>query len=82
MSERTHCFDNPQNLKRLLRVLYVICAGLFLIDLLVQRYVTYDWESFPGFHAFYGFIACVLLVLVAKQLRRIVMRDESYYENE
>ena len=33
-----------------------------------------------GFHAVYGFVACVVLVLAAKQLRRVLMRDENYYE--
>ena len=37
-------------------------------------------EGWFGFYALYGFVACVLLVLVAKQLRKILMRDEDYYD--
>jgi hypothetical protein len=28
----------------------------------------------------YGFVACVLLVLTAKALRRLLKRPEDYYE--
>ena len=33
----------------------------------------------PGFYAVFGFGACVLLVLAAKALRRLLMRPEDYY---
>ena len=33
-----------------------------------------------GFYAFFGFIACVALVLIAKQLRRVLLRREDYYD--
>lgn len=35
--------------------------------------------DFPASYAFYGFVACVTLVLVGIVLRRLVMRDENYY---
>ena len=82
MGERSHFFDEAKNLKRVLRIFYMISAGLFLMDLVFHRHVLHQWESIPGFYAIYGFVACVLLVLLAKQLRKLVMRDEDYYEHE
>jgi hypothetical protein len=38
--------------------------------------------EFPASYAIYGFIACVVLVLLGRALRRIVMRDERYYRGE
>lgn len=35
--------------------------------------------DFTASYALYGFAACVLLVLLGIVLRRLVMRDESYY---
>ena len=35
--------------------------------------------DFPASYAIYGFVSCVLLVLVGRVLRRLVMRDENYY---
>lgn len=39
------------------------------------------WLDFVGSYAIYGFVACVLLVLLGIVLRRLVMRDESYYRD-
>lgn len=82
MSARAHYFDNPRNVKRVLWIFCLLSAGLFLLDLVVHRHVTHGWESLPGFYAFFGFVACALLVVLAKRLRTLVMRDESYYEHE
>lgn len=43
-----------------------------------HSYVTID--GLPGFYAVYGFVGCVILVLLAKEMRKVVMRDERYYE--
>lgn len=59
---------------------YLICALLTLADLLVHRHVVHPWEALPGFYPLYGFIGCVVLVLVAKWLRKVLMRDEHYYD--
>ena len=33
-----------------------------------------------GFYAVYGFVACVLLVLLAKEMRKVLIRKEDYYD--
>ena len=65
---------------RLIRVFFVLSALLFLADFFVDRKIHQPAEKIPGFYAIYGFIGCVVLVLVAKQMRKVVMRDEDYYE--
>ena len=79
-AHKQHLFDKPRNVTRLLRVLYVICFVLFILDFILHRHITHQWESFTGFYAIFGFIACVTLVLIAKQLRKIVQRKEGYYD--
>ena len=89
--ERKHVFDDPKNVKRVIHGLLIACAIVFALDIvnLVQglmgwhewRHEERPWEGLPGFYAVYGFVACVLLVLAARDiLRRIVMRDEDYYD--
>ena len=80
MDKKEHIFDNPKNIKRLLRIFYVCCGLLISLDLVFHRHTVHPWEGFPGFYAFYGLIACVILVLVAKEMRKVVMRDENYYQ--
>lgn len=77
--EKQHLFDKPQNVSRLLRALYVICLLLFILDFILHRHTTHAWEDFTGFYAVFGFAACVILVLTAKQLRKILKRKEDYY---
>ena len=63
-----------------LKVFYVLCAGLVVLDFLGLRHAENSLDGVYGFYAIYGFIACVVLVVVATAMRRIVMRDEDYYE--
>lgn len=76
---RHHVFDDPRNVRRVIRALLVACVLLAGLDLFVHRHVDHPWEGAFAFYAFYGFVACVLLVLLAKELRKLVMRDEDYY---
>lgn len=75
-------WDRPRNVRRLLLVFYALCAALVLLDLVVHRHVAHPWERLFGFHAWYGFAACWILVVAAKQLRRVIMRPEDYYDGE
>jgi hypothetical protein len=45
----------------------------------VERVAALD---FPASYALYGFVACVVLVVLGRGLRRLVMRHERYYEQE
>jgi len=78
--QKKHLFDKPRNVSLLLRWFYVICAVLFILDFVLHRHVTHSWENIPGFYALFGFVACVVLVLIAKQMRKILMRKEDYYD--
>ncbi len=73
-------FDKPENIRKLLRVFYVICALLVVIDFIVHRHIYHDWENIPAFYAIYGFVGCVVLVLIAKEMRKFLMRGEDYYD--
>jgi hypothetical protein len=79
-NEKTHIFDKQENVDRLLKGFYVICVLLALADFVVHRHTGFDWEKIPAFYAIYGFVACVLLVLIAKQMRKVLMRKEDYYD--
>ena len=78
--QKQHLFDNPRNVSWLLRGFYGVCILLFILDFILHRHVTYRWEGLTGFYAIFGFVACVTLVLIAKQLRRIMKRKEDYYD--
>jgi len=67
----------------LLRILlYALCAvsaGLLLIDPLIHKHGGFAIAHWWGFYGIFGFVACVVLVLAAAWLRRIVTKPEDYY---
>lgn len=73
-------FDDPKNVQKIVRTLVALCVASVVAELFFEKHTHYDWEQFPGFDALYGFVSCVLLVLAAKQLRKVLMRDEDYYD--
>lgn len=78
--EKEDFFDKPKNVKLILRVFYVVSALLVLVDFIYRREIHHPWEKIPAFYAIYGFVACVVLVLIATQLRKVIMRKEDYYD--
>ena len=79
-NEKQHLFDNPNNIKRVLYSLYGCCVLLFALDFVIHRHVQHSWENLWGFYPVYGFVGCVILVLVAKWMRTFLMRSEDYYD--
>ena len=81
-NEKKYFFDNPNNVKRLMHVFYAICVILFLLDFVIHRHVMHSWENLWGFYPLYGFVGCVVLVLIATWMRTFLMRSEDYYDND
>ena len=86
MMEKEHLLDKKENVKKLLRWFFISCVVLFLLDALfaahlADKHAMHEWEKWFGFYPVFGFVSCVLLVLIAKYvLRPLVMRKEDYYE--
>lgn len=78
--EKTHLFDKPENVQRLLRGFYALCILLVIADFVFHRHIGFGWEEIPAFYALYGFVACVVLVVIAKEMRKVIMRKEDYYD--
>ncbi len=78
---KRHLFDDPLNVKRAIYALYAVCALALIGDFIVHRHVDHPWEALFGFYPLYGFGACVLLVLIAKQMRKLLMRGDDYYDD-
>ena len=73
-------FDKPENVTWMMRIFYAICIVLVVADFIVHRHIYVSFEEIPTFYALYGFVACVVLVVIAKEMRKFVMRDENYYD--
>ncbi len=74
-------FDKPKNVNIILYSFYIICALLVGFDFIVHRHIYVSFEEIPAFYAIYGFVACVVLVVLAKLMRLVLMRKETYYDD-
>ncbi|MFS2293262.1 MAG: hypothetical protein FWJ90_11240 [Actinomadura sp.] len=72
--------EGPRNPDRVIRGLLLLCALVFLADLLSTGHPHFPVEDVFGFHALYGFAGSVVLALAAGRLRRVLMRGEDYYD--
>lgn len=79
-AEKTYWLDNPRNVAKVFWSVVVVCALLFVADAIYDKHVELEAETWFGFYGIFGFVACVVLVLVAKELRKILMRAEDYYD--
>jgi hypothetical protein len=77
--EKQHWLDSQENVTKLFRGLLTVGLALVAADLVVHRHDEIGFAAWLGFYAFYGFVACVALVLTAKAMRRVLKRPEDYY---
>lgn len=74
-------FDKPENIRKLIIALVVVCIGSVFADLFYTNdHPYFGWESIFGFQAWVGFIAFVVVVFLGRLLRPIVRRPENYYD--
>ena len=78
--KKTYWLDSSKNVAKVFWGVVAVCVLLFAADAFYHKHVELEAESVFGFYGIYGFVACVALVLAAKELRKILMRDEDYYD--
>lgn len=71
--------DTSRGVNRLIIGLIVLSIFLFAMDFIWHRHVKVPGEELYGFHAIAGFVSFTVIVLLARLLRVIIKRDESFY---
>jgi hypothetical protein len=77
---KTYWLDEPRNVRLLWRLFLGILALTVLAELVVALHPHFEVDALFGFHAAYGFLACVAMIVVAKLLGVFLKRPDSYYE--
>jgi uncharacterized membrane protein len=64
-------------------IMFGVMAALIGVDVLVPAYyVRFPWDEIGGFGSLYGFVACVLIIVVSKALGyALLYRPEDYYDD-
>lgn len=71
-------------LQLVIRISYVLLALLVVWDVLFvsKEHAHTAVEHLPGFWAVFGFVACVLIIIVSKWYGHLgIMTREDYYDN-
>ena len=79
---KTYWLDDMRNIRKIVWALVIVCAVLFVADAFYHKHPHFSAETWFGFYALYGFFMCVGLVLAAKIMRVLLMRDENYYDKD
>lgn len=62
--------------------MFGILALLVILDVIIPaKYERFPWDGIGGFGAVYGFVSCVLIIVVSKALGyALLYRREDYYD--
>ena len=83
MTEEKHWLTRPQTIRVLWRVFVAVLALTVLAELAVQHDARFEVEGWFGFNAMFGFVACAVLIVVAKAIGIVLKRRDTYYtEND
>ena len=68
------------------RIYFICLVGSLVLDfywLYTHKFhYHFEFQYLPQFFALFGLIGCMLLILIAKAIGRLIVVDEDYYENK
>ena len=67
--------------KTMKKIAYSMLIFIILMDFFIPRHeIHFFGDAIPGFWSVFGFIACILIILISKLIGRLgIMQDENYY---
>jgi hypothetical protein len=78
--DHDHWLVQPPTIRRLWITFIIVLAGLVALDLVVVHHPHFDIDGTFGFGAWYGLLACVGLVVLAKAIGAVLKRPDTYYD--
>ena len=76
-----HWLARKNTTNRLWFLFVAILAVIVLMDFAVEHHPHFGLDGSFGFGAWFGFVACVALVAVAKAIGVFLKRSDSYYDD-
>ena len=67
--------------KTIKKIAYATLILIIGIDFFIPRHeVHFFGDQIPGFWSLFGFVACILIILISKWIGHLgIMQDENYY---
>ena len=79
--EPLHWLVRPATIRKLWIGLSIVLAAVVLAQTVVYIKGYFGVDAWFGFGAVYGFVCCMLMVLVAKLLGLVLKRPQDYYDD-
>jgi hypothetical protein len=79
--EPDHWLARSETIRKLWIALIAFLALLLVAGAIYPVHPHFEMDGIFGFAAFYGFGACVVLVVVAKALAIFLKRPDTYYDD-
>ena len=79
--ESLHWLVRPATIRKLWYVFSAVLAVLVLLQAVIPIKGYFTVDGWFGFGAVYGFVSCLLMVLIAKVLGVVLKRPKGYFED-
>jgi hypothetical protein len=73
-------FYKKTSIKKLWISAIVILALTVIAEIIIKLHPHFKVEEIFSFHAVYGFISCVIMIVFAKLLGFLIKRKDDYYD--
>jgi hypothetical protein len=76
-----HWLVRPRTIRRLWQAFIAVLALTVLAEIAIEAHPHFAVERLFGFNALYGFLACAVLILVAKGIGIVLKRPDTSYDD-
>jgi hypothetical protein len=77
--DKSHWLDEPRHVKLLWRIFLGVLVFIVAVGALIPLHPYFEIESTFGFYAWFGFLACGVMIVVAKAMALLLRRPDTYY---
>ncbi|MCB1906964.1 MAG: hypothetical protein KDH15_06310 [Rhodocyclaceae bacterium] len=77
-----HWLVRPDSIRKLWIAFIAILALTVIAEFFVEAHPHFGVDALPAFNAWFGFIACVILVFGSKLLGMWLKRRDDYYDEQ
>jgi len=79
---KQHWLVRPGTIRLLWIIFLFVLALTVLASLFTEVHAWFRIDGSFAFNAWYGFLSCIGMVLVARLLGRLLHRNDSYYDRD
>ena len=72
----------PSSIRLLWRIFWAVLALTVLAQAVAKVKGYFVVDGWYGFGAVFGFLSCLIMVVVAKVLGKVLKRDQDYYREQ